>query len=1020
MKLKSLHSSKKARTGTTRLYCKDSSPTLSVEPKQVDDLNASTGEASEPKSISHKPSVKMSDFLSLALEVEAALFGCHAGPIKSAMLCTVCNASTPRGVYRCKECWGGHVCCKRCMVDAHKGNPLHIIEEWVSERECWTRTTLADLGMIIHLGDHGGSADAAKTVKFPGQIIPSFWTRSFGLQPGKSFRRLLTQGNVTAQDFLTCLVRQTDGVLPHTVKDCYREFLSATREYQFIKLCMRKGVQPSPELGYGSLATLCSACPHIDINISPEWTTRPDHKLHLDALYHAVDGNFTQNLKDKGSDDRDFPLTLGAGYFANENNAKTYFALMPPPKSQASSCNKFGAMGYYGHWGSVSGLVGLSCGGVDLKLGETWAAVNFLMLSGLQRWMQLRLHISAYDINCQYRIHFWERLAAIQEKFFKKRMSALASIKDFRFPATRAAVGKFHEPAHKQDCLLSYSFHYLPGAGQTDGEAPECIWASTTSLALRTREMSAGHRHDTINFFHNDMNWRRTYGIVRCLVKKYSEASKYESESALGLEELSVEINSSGLPANILDEWEAKKVEWEQHLIRVGLPPSDTRRTSRKPKDLYSPYEPAKTKAATQKEILESLQKRAAVGVPDGVGMYDIIHEGIELQELRSILALQLTRKSSSLPDEKVKEIQEGILNRVVVWEEKARLSLGISVATAMDSLSDIRRSSVRRIVNDREGLAVNETWDDEGDSNDEDDLVLPSRDSGSRKRKVQVVDAGQTVKQQGTKLGRKVLDDLQTIRIHLPSSYPEDIRAHPAMKEAVELEIAMRRADADDALDQVRAYLASTYGLHRHLKKSTTQQTKLRSRAPAQRLQSAVYAAANVYRRARVAMISLGMAESDNVYRPLKNAHLKAFVVHEQNRRLGDSRKLAQSWIWGSLSFVDNDFSEAVKDHMIENLRVHWCRTRATAERWAEEKEVVTMEMQRAVWFFEFNADLWQRQAETRQGDNIGSAAYARRQAFNYQQLLQYCRDEFAKLAPTAITAKCPYIGHSNNMDLD
>ncbi|KAI0697694.1 hypothetical protein BC835DRAFT_1241906, partial [Cytidiella melzeri] len=140
--------------------------------------------------------------------------------------------------------------------------------------------------------------------------------------------------------------------------------------------------------------------------------------------------------------------------------------------------------------------------------------------------------------------------------------------------------------------------------------------------------------------------------------------------------------------------------------------------------------------------------------------------------------------------------------------------------------------------------------------------------------------------------------DDLQTIRIHLPSSYPKDIRAHPAMKEAVELEIAMWRADANDALDQVQAYLASMYGLRRHLKKSTTQQTKLHSRAPAQRLRSAVYAAANVYRRARVAMISLGMAESDNVYWPLKNAHLKAFVVHEQDRHLGDSRKLAQSWI--------------------------------------------------------------------------------------------------------------------------
>ena len=135
------------------------------------------------------------------------------------------------------------------------------------------------------------------------------------------------------------------------------------------------------------------------------------------------------------------------------------------------------------------------------------------MLSGLQHWMQLKFHVSAYDINCQYRIHFWERLAKIKKQFFINNVSAFKSIKQFVFPTIRSGVGKFHEPAHKLDCRLQYSFHYLLGAGQTDGEAPERIWASTVFLGLRTREMSAGHRHDIINFFHNDMNWRRTCGI---------------------------------------------------------------------------------------------------------------------------------------------------------------------------------------------------------------------------------------------------------------------------------------------------------------------------------------------------------------------------------------------------------------------------------------------------------------------------------------------------------------------------
>ena len=132
------------------------------------------------------------------------------------------------------------------------------------------------------------------------------------------------------------------------------------------------------------------------------------------------------------------------------------------------------------------------------------------MLSGLQPWMDLKLHYSAYDINCQYRIKFWERVKKIAQQFCINDSSTLESINQFEFPPTRAAVGKFHEPAHKLACRLLNSFHYLPGAGQTDGEALERLWAAAIFLGLRTREMTPGNRHDTTNYFNDDMNWRRT------------------------------------------------------------------------------------------------------------------------------------------------------------------------------------------------------------------------------------------------------------------------------------------------------------------------------------------------------------------------------------------------------------------------------------------------------------------------------------------------------------------------------
>ena len=76
-----------------------------------------------------------------------------------------------------------------------------------------------------------------------------------------------------------------------------------------------------------------------------------------------------------------------------------------------------------------------------------------------------------------------------------------------------ATVPKFHAPAHKRECRYTFSLDYLEGTGRTDGEAVERTWSEQNGLALRTREMNEGHRHDTINDFHGHGNDRRTTTI---------------------------------------------------------------------------------------------------------------------------------------------------------------------------------------------------------------------------------------------------------------------------------------------------------------------------------------------------------------------------------------------------------------------------------------------------------------------------------------------------------------------------
>lgn len=87
------------------------------------------------------------------------------------------------------------------------------------------------------------------------------------------------------------------------------------------------------------------------------------------------------------------------------------------------------------------------------------------------------------------------------------------SLESLDLPPTTSGIGKLHAPGHIGECSYKFSMHWLPGAAMTDGESAERIWADLNGIAARTREMASGHRHDVINYHHNDVNSRRTHKI---------------------------------------------------------------------------------------------------------------------------------------------------------------------------------------------------------------------------------------------------------------------------------------------------------------------------------------------------------------------------------------------------------------------------------------------------------------------------------------------------------------------------
>ena len=61
----------------------------------------------------------------------------------------------------------------------------------------------------------------------------------------------------------------------------------------------------------------------------------------LHALFYAIDGNFVSNQKDKNTDSEDFLLSMGGGYFINENDARKYEKTLGIFKPKVRVCLSF-------------------------------------------------------------------------------------------------------------------------------------------------------------------------------------------------------------------------------------------------------------------------------------------------------------------------------------------------------------------------------------------------------------------------------------------------------------------------------------------------------------------------------------------------------------------------------------------------------------------------------------------------------------------------------------------------------
>ena len=93
-----------------------------------------------------------------------------------------------------------------------------------------------------------------------------------------------------------------------------------------------------------------------------------------------------------------------------------------------------------------------------------------------------------YDVNCQYLVHFDDRLEQLSDYLFLDPAMKLLG-----------AIGKFHLADHVDSCFCKWTLNFMKGAGHIDGEIMETLWSGMNKVSGAARSMSKAHRQETLD-----------------------------------------------------------------------------------------------------------------------------------------------------------------------------------------------------------------------------------------------------------------------------------------------------------------------------------------------------------------------------------------------------------------------------------------------------------------------------------------------------------------------------------------
>lgn len=199
-----------------------------------------------------------------------------------------------------------------------------------------------------------------------------------------------------------------------------------------------------------------------------------------------------------------------------------------------------------------------------------YCSMDYVLLSTLVNVAIASLVVS-YDIACQWSIN----LQTCINQFPPNMGFNLADI------SFTTVIPKFHILGHGKKCQSVWSLNYCRWMGRTDGKGVEREWSHINPVAISTKVMGPGARHDTLDDHWGAWNWRKivSMGACSCMVSmsftdtiislgRHFQTKLKEAIPMSKKHSVLLNVLSATFPAETIIEWTWMVDDWQDDTLR--------------------------------------------------------------------------------------------------------------------------------------------------------------------------------------------------------------------------------------------------------------------------------------------------------------------------------------------------------------------------------------------------------------------------------------------------------------------